>query len=172
MSVLFQCKEMSDLCGDTEAIGHQLRRTLGRWSLVALGIGAIIGAGLFSLTGIVAANHAGPAVVLSFIVAAVGCGFAGMCYAELASMIPKAGSAYTYAYATLGEFVAWIIGWDLTLEYPVGAATVSVSWSAYVVSLLHSWGLNLPAQFVKSPFDTVTLADGSVVHGIVNLPAL
>jgi APA family basic amino acid/polyamine antiporter len=172
MSDLFQCKPMSELCSDTETGGNQLRRTLGRWSLVALGIGAIIGAGLFSLTGIVAANHAGPAVVLSFVVAAIGCGFAGMCYAELASMIPKAGSAYTYAYATMGELVAWIIGWDLTLEYAVGAATVSVSWSAYVVSLLHSWGLDLPAQFVKSPFDTVTLADGSVVQGIINLPAL
>src|SRR5271156_5787249 len=144
MSVLFQCKEMSDLCGDTEAIGHQLRRTLGRWSLVALGIGAIIGAGLFSLTGIVAANHAGPAVVLSFIVAAIGCGFAGMCYAELASMIPKAGSAYTYAYATLGEFVAWIIGWDLTLEYAGGAATVSSGWSNHFIEFLNIFHLRMP----------------------------
>jgi len=141
-------------------------------SLVALGVGGIIGAGLFSLTGITAAENAGPAVVISFIIAAIGCGFAGMCYSELASMIPVAGSAYTYAYATLGEFVAWIIGWDLVLEYAVGAATVSVSWSRYVVSLLHDWGVDLPARFVVSPFDTIKLADGHEVNGIANLPAI
>jgi APA family basic amino acid/polyamine antiporter len=140
----------------------QLHRTLGPGQLVALGIGAIIGAGLFSLTGIVAADHAGPAVVISFIVAAVACAFAAMCYSELASMIPVAGSAYTYAYATLGELTAWIIGWDLVLEYAVGAGAVSVSWSGYVVSLLHEWGLDLPQALIASPFD----------GGVMNLPAL
>ncbi len=119
-------------CEDSE---HSLKRTLGPVNLVALGIGAIIGAGLFSLTGIAAAENAGPAVVLSFVVAAIGCAFAGMCYSEFSTMIPIAGSAYTYAYATMGELLAWIIGWDLVLEYAVGAATVSVSWSSYVVKL-------------------------------------
>jgi APA family basic amino acid/polyamine antiporter len=111
------------------------KRTLSARSLVALGVGAIIGAGLFSLTGIAAAENAGPAVTLSFILAAVGCAFAGLCYAEFASMIPV-GSAYTYSYATMGEFVAWIIGWDLVLEYALGAATVAVSWSQYVDKFL------------------------------------
>ena len=167
---LFQRKPVAEL---VRASGENLlRRTLGAPSLIGLGIGAIIGAGLFSLTGIAAAEYAGPAVVLSFVVAAIGCGFAGMCYSELASMIPVAGSAYTYAYATMGELVAWIIGWDLVLEYAVGAATVAVSWSAYVVSLLRGWGIDLPAQYVTSPFNTVQLADGSHASGIVNLPAI
>ena len=169
-SSFFRVKPISDLIGGTEH--HALKRSLGAASLVALGIGAIIGAGLFSLTGIAAADNAGPAVVLSFVVAAIGCAFAGMCYSELASMIPVAGSAYTYAYATLGELVAWIIGWDLVLEYAVGAATVSVSWSRYVVNLLGGWGLSLPPQFTISPFDTVKLADGSQAHGIANIPAI
>jgi APA family basic amino acid/polyamine antiporter len=167
---LFSLKPIETLTAESESGG--LHRSLGPLSLVGLGIGAIIGAGLFSLTGIAAAENAGPAVVLSFLVAAVGCGFAGMCYSELASMIPVAGSAYTYAYATMGEFVAWIIGWDLVLEYAVGAATVSVSWSRYVTSLLGQWGINLPAEFTLSPFDTATLPDGSAAHGLVNLPAI
>ena len=112
--------------------GQTLKRTLGPFGVVSLGIGCIIGAGLFSLTGIAAAENAGPAVVLSYVIAAIGCGFAGLCYCELASMIPVAGSAYTYAYATMGELVAWIIGWDLVLEYAVGAATVATSWSRYL----------------------------------------
>jgi APA family basic amino acid/polyamine antiporter len=171
---LFAIKPFDTLCEESggTAQSHTLRRALGPLSLIGLGIGAIIGAGLFSLTGIAAAENAGPAVVLSFVVAAIGCAFAGMCYSELASMIPVAGSAYTYAYATMGEFVAWIIGWDLVLEYAVGAATVSVSWSRYVVSLLHEWGLNLPAQLTISPFDTAKLADGTEVQGFVNLPAI
>jgi basic amino acid/polyamine antiporter, APA family len=170
---LFAIKPFDTLSEDSgKARSGGLRRALGPFSLIGLGIGAIIGAGLFSLTGIAAAENAGPAVVLSFLVAAIGCGFAGMCYSELASMIPVAGSAYTYAYATMGEFVAWIIGWDLVLEYAVGAATVSVSWSRYVVSLLQEWGLTLPAQFTISPFDTATLADGTSVSGVVNLPAI
>ena len=158
---------------EREEDGHGgLKRTLGPWSLIALGIGAIIGAGLFSLTGIAAADNAGPAVVISFMIAALGCAFAGMCYSELASMIPVAGSAYTYAYATLGELIGWIIGWTLVLEYAVGAGTVSVSWSRYVTAFLRDFGINLPAQWTLSPFETATLADGGTVHGIVNLPAI
>jgi APA family basic amino acid/polyamine antiporter len=127
---LFVKKPMSVLLGEASATGEgTLKRTLSSTSLVALGIGAIIGAGLFSITGMAAADYAGPGIMISFIIAAVGCGLAGLCYAEFASMIPVAGSAYTYSYATMGEFIAWIIGWDLVLEYAVGAATVASSWS-------------------------------------------
>ena len=133
---LFATKSLARIIAESEGGEHHLKRTLGPVNLVALGIGAIIGAGLFSLTGIAAADNAGPAVVLSFMMAAIGCAFAGMCYSEFSTMIPIAGSAYTYAYATMGELLAWIIGWDLVLEYAVGAATVSVSWSSYVVKLL------------------------------------
>ncbi|MEX6689269.1 amino acid permease [Danxiaibacter flavus] len=149
-----------------------LKRSLGAINLVAIGIGVIIGAGLFSLTGIAAANNAGPAVTLSFVVAAVGCAFSALCYAEFASMVPVAGSAYTYAYATLGELFAWIIGWDLVLEYSVGAATVGISWSQYLVKFLAKFNIHLPAQFVQSPFESVTLANGEIIHGIINLPAV
>ena len=169
---LFATKSLSRIMAESESKEHTLKRTLGATSLVALGIGAIIGAGLFSLTGIAAAENAGPAVVLSFLLAAFGCAFAGMCYSEFSTMIPIAGSAYTYAYATMGEFLAWIIGWDLVLEYAVGAATVSISWSSYVVSLLHDWGISLPAELIASPWQPVKLADGTLVHGIVNLPAV
>ena len=150
-----------------------LKRTLSSRALVALGIGAIIGAGLFSLTGIAAADHAGPAVTLSFVLAAVGCAFAGLCYAEFASMIPVAGSAYTYSYATMGEFMAWIIGWDLVLEYALGAATVGVSWSRYLLELLGKFGIHLPPDYICSPWETLTLSDGTVLDGgIINLPAI
>jgi len=169
---LFAKKTLADLQKQAEETDHSLKRTLSATNLVALGIGAIIGAGLFSLTGLAAANYAGPAVVLSFLLAAVGCAFAGLCYSEFATMIPVAGSAYTYAYATMGEFVAWIIGWDLVLEYAVGAATVSISWSAYVVSFLHDFGINLPVELVASPWQPVKLPSGELVHGIINLPAL
>ena len=148
----------------------EFKRTLGPLSLTALGIGAIIGAGIFSLTGIAAADNAGPALVISFLIAAVGCGLAGLCYSELAGMIPAAGSAYSYAYASLGELVAWIIGWALILEYAVGAATVSVSWSAYVTSFLSSFGVALPHALTASPFDLD--AAGHPAPGIVNLPAM
>ena len=168
---LFWRKSMASLTR-VDQEGPQLRRSLGPASLVMLGIGCIIGAGLFALTGIVASQNSGPAVVLSYVVAAVGCGFAGLCYAELASMIPVSGSAYTYAYATMGELVAWIIGWDLVLEYAVAAAAVAASWSGYVVKLLATFGLVLPPQFTATPFDVVKLADGSMAHGIVNVPAL
>lgn len=150
-----------------------LKRTLSATSLVALGIGAIIGAGLFSLTGIAAAENAGPAVTISFVIAAVGCAFAGLCYAEFASMIPIAGSAYTYSYATMGEFLAWIIGWDLVLEYALGAATVAVSWSRYLAEFLHKYGIDMPHNLLISPFETLKLSDGTIVDtGIINLPAV
>ncbi|MEY4942839.1 MAG: hypothetical protein RL254_1020 [Planctomycetota bacterium] len=151
---------------------ESLKRTLGPSQLVALGIGAIIGAGLFSLTGIAASQNAGPAVVLSFVIAAVGCAFAGLCYSEFATMIPIAGSAYTYAYATMGELIAWMIGWDLVLEYAVGAATVGVSWSKYVMSFFGDFGIAFPQQLAASPFEPVTLPEtGQVIEGIINLPA-
>jgi APA family basic amino acid/polyamine antiporter len=171
MSLLVQ-KPLSLLVKEAGDSEHSLKRSLGPGALVALGIGAIIGAGLFSLTGIAAANNAGPGVVFSFILAAFGCAFAGMCYSEFATMIPIAGSAYTYAYATMGELLAWIIGWDLVLEYAVGAATVSISWSSYVVSLLHDFGIELPAALIASPWQSVHLADGSTVYGMINLPAV
>src|SRR6186713_3073651 len=151
---------------------HSLKRSLGALNLTLLGIGAIIGAGIFVLTGTAAAQYAGPAIVISFIIAGFGCLFAGLCYAEFASMIPIAGSAYTYGYATLGEFIAWIIGWDLILEYALGAATVAVGWSGYVVSFLHDLGINFPAAFSAAPGTQVTLADGAIVTAVFNLPAV
>jgi basic amino acid/polyamine antiporter, APA family len=169
---LWATKPLSRIMAESEGGEHTLKRTLGPMSLVALGIGAIIGAGLFSLTGIAAAENAGPAIALSFVVAAIGCAFAGLCYSEFSTMIPIAGSAYTYAYATMGEFLAWIIGWDLVLEYAVGAATVSISWSAYIVSLFHDIGINLPPYLVASPWQPVQLPSGELVHGLVNLPAV
>ncbi len=166
-------KSIDLLIQESNATGEgTLKRTLGPVNLVALGIGAIIGAGLFSITGGAAANNAGPAITISFIIAAIGCAFAGLCYAEFASMIPVAGSAYTYSYATLGEFVAWIIGWDLVLEYAVGAATVAISWSRYLVKFLDYFNIHLPAQIAMSPFDAETMADGTVVSGMFNLPAV
>lgn len=156
-----------------EAEDHEggLRRALGPFELMALGIGAIIGAGIFVLTGHAAAQHAGPAIVLSFVLSGVACAFAGLCYAEMASMIPIAGSAYTYAYATLGEFFAWIIGWDLILEYLFGAVTVSIGWSGYVVSFLRDFGIIFPPAFSAAPGKIVTLADGSQITAIFNVPA-
>ncbi len=160
---LFVRKPMDLLLNEANETGsHTLKRTLSATSLVALGIGAIIGAGLFSITGLAAANNAGPAITISFIVAALGCAFAGLCYAEFASMIPVAGSAYTYSYATMGEFVAWIIGWDLVLEYAVGAATVGISWSRYLEKFLEGFGWHLPHDLTVGPWD----------GGIINLPAV
>lgn len=173
MSNLFVRKNITQLLKEATEEGHTtLKRQLGAVNLVALGIGAIIGAGLFSITGLAAAANAGPAVTISFIIAAIGCAFAGLCYAEFASMIPIAGSAYTYSYATMGEFIAWIIGWDLVLEYAVGAATVAISWSRYLVKFFEHYDIHLPAQLVMSPFDTATMADGSTVSGLINLPAV
>jgi basic amino acid/polyamine antiporter, APA family len=139
---------------------HSLRRALGPVNLISLGIGAIIGTGIFVLTGTASANHAGPAIILSFTLAAVACVFAGLCYAEFASMIPVAGSAYTYGYATLGEFIAWIIGWDLILEYALGAATVASGWSGYVLSFLGDFGIRLPAKLAGAPGTVFLLYKG------------
>ncbi|MCZ2299306.1 MAG: amino acid permease, partial [Chitinophagales bacterium] len=149
---------------------HTLKRTLGGWGLIALGIGAIIGAGLFVRTAAAIAQNAGPSVTIGFLVAALGCTFAGLCYAELSSSIPISGSAYTYTYATMGELLAWIIGWDLVLEYAVGAATVGIAWSEYLNNLLvEVFHLSpIPYQWCHSPFQTSV--DG--VNGIINLPAL
>src|SRR5664279_6323866 len=156
---LFVKKSIAQLLASSEE-GDTLKRTLTATSLVALGIGAIIGAGLFVRTALAAGEHAGPAVTISFIIAAVGCAFAGLCYAEFASMIPIAGSAYTYAYATMGEIVAWIIGWALILEYALGAATVSISWSEYANKLL---GGGIPYEWCHSPFESLKDASG-VMH--------
>ena len=169
---LFAIKTLDRIMSESEGGKHHLRRTLGPNQLIALGIGAIIGAGLFSLTGVAAAQNAGPAICISMMVAAIGCAFAGLCYSEFSCMIPVAGSAYTYAYTTLGEWIAWIIGWDLVLEYAVGSSTVSISWSGYVVSLLHSFGITLPAQWIAGPFEPVALPDGRMVQGIANIPAV
>lgn len=152
------------MTGEAGAAHNEFNRTLGPGALVALGIGAIIGAGIFSLTGVAAATNAGPAVVLSFLLGAFGCACAGLCYSELAGMVPAAGSAYAYAYASLGELVAWIIGWALTAEYAVGASTVAVSWSKYVVEFLASFGIVLPHALITGPFEP----NG----GLVNLPAI
>jgi APA family basic amino acid/polyamine antiporter len=162
---LFAKKPLSGLLVEASAQGHGLKKTLGSFNLVTLGIGAIIGAGLFSLTGLVAAENAGPGVVFSFVIAAIGCAFAGLCYAEFAAMIPIAGSAYTYAYTTMGEFIAWIIGWALVLEYALGAATVSISFSQYFGKFFHNMGIDLPAEWMHSPFESYTLADGTVMAG-------
>ena len=148
---------------------HSLKRSLGPINLIALGIGAIIGAGLFVRTAAAIADRAGPSVVLAFMVAGIGCTFAGLCYAEFASMIPLAGSAYTYSYATMGEFVAWIIGWDLILEYAVAAATVAIAWSEYANRVLEWFGLRIPFQWSHSPFET-NAATG--LHGIMNVPSV
>jgi APA family basic amino acid/polyamine antiporter len=165
---LFRTKPIDLLLADCAATGeHTLRRTLGPISLISLGIGAIIGAGLFVRTAAAIADRAGPSVTIAFIVAAVGCALAGLCYAEFASMIPVAGSAYTYSYATMGEFVAWIIGWDLVLEYAVGAATVAIAWSEYFNRVLGYFGLDIPYQWRHSPFESM---DG--VQGIMNIPAV
>ncbi|MSR46379.1 MAG: amino acid permease [Planctomycetes bacterium] len=156
--------------GDSE---KGLKRTLGPVNLIALGIGAIIGAGLFTRTAAAIADHAGPSVTLGFIVAGIGCAFAGLCYAEFASMIPIAGSAYTYSYATMGEFVAWIIGWDLVLEYAIGAATVAIAWSEYLNKLLDYFGWQVPYEWCHSPFQSMAAVEGGVaVSGIMNVPAL
>ena len=150
-----------------------LKRTLTAGALIALGIGAIIGAGLFVRTAAAAANNAGPSVTIAFVVAGIGCALAGLCYAEFASMIPIAGSAYTYSYATMGELIAWIIGWDLILEYAIGAATVSIAWSEYLNKLLGYVNLKIPYEWSHSPFEVLKDSSGQVTaHGMMNVPAL
>jgi len=198
---LWSTKSISLLQQEAATEGqHTLKRALGALNLTTLGIGAIIGAGIFVLTGTAAATHAGPAVVYSFVLAGLGCLFAGLCYAEFAAMIPIAGSAYTYGYATLGELVAWIIGWDLILEYLFGAATVAVGWAGYFAAFLNEVGIHLPAAYTQAPLDVVgthnlvrsTLcidpatnqtialtanqacdtAKYVVTHGVINIPAI
>ena len=152
---------------------HGLKRTLSATSLIALGIGNIIGAGIFVLTGQAAAAHAGPAIGLSFVISAIACAFAGMCYAELASSVPISGSAYTYAYATMGEIVAWIIGWDLLLEYALGAATVAIGWSGYVVSFLGDFGIMLPDIWKGAPFEfDLARGEWQRTAAFLNAPAM
>ena len=195
MSKLFITKPLSLLMTESNS-DHGLKKSLSAFNLTTLGIGAVIGAGIFVLTGQAAAQYAGPAIVISFLISGMACLFAGLCYAEFASMIPISGSAYTYAYATMGEFVAWIIGWDLILEYLFAASTVAVGWSGYVVSFLKDFGINIPAQFTTAmgtvmvdvpqvgwksmtPELTKNLADTGIsidslphLTGILNLPAM
>jgi len=166
---LFRKKSLDVLLSQAADSEKGLKRTLGAWSLVALGIGAIIGAGLFVRTAAAAGGHAGGAVTISFIVAAIGCAFAGLCYAEFASIIPIAGSAYTYAYATMGEIVAWIIGWALILEYALGAATVSIAWSEFLNKLL---GGAIPYEWSHSPFESALDVNNVLHTGVINAPAL
>ncbi len=170
---LFATKSIDKIRVEAAATGeHSLKRVLGPLDLTSLGIGAVIGTGIFVLTGQAAAAHAGPAIVLSMVLAGFASALAGLCYAEFASTVPIAGSAYTYGYATLGEFVAWIIGWDLILEYALGAATVAVGWSGYIVSFLHDFGIQFPAALSAAPGTIVTLADGTSVTAVFNLPAV
>ena len=164
-------KPLADLQLSHEPGTPTLRRALGPLHLTMLGIGSVIGTGIFVLTGTAASQHAGPALVLSMIIAAIACALAGLCYAELAAMIPVAGSAYTYAYASAGELVAWMIGWDLVLEYALSMSTIAVGWSGYFVSLMRDLGVHLPAALTAAPGVTATAADGSTVAGVFNLPA-
>lgn len=166
---LFRKKSLESIMAQAADDEKGLKRTLGAGNLVALGIGAIIGAGLFVRTAAAAGQAAGPGVTLSFIVAAIGCAFAGLCYAEFASMIPISGSAYAYSYITMGELVAWIIGWALIMEYALGAATVSIAWSEYLNKLL---GGSIPYEWCHSPFESFTDASGVLHSGIINAPAL
>jgi APA family basic amino acid/polyamine antiporter len=168
---LFATKSIDELKARA-AHGTELKRVLGPLDLTALGIGAIIGTGIFVLTGQAAAAHAGPAIVLSMVVAGLVSTLAALCYAEFASTVPVAGSAYTYGYATLGELIAWIIGWDLILEYALGAATVAVGWSGYVVSFLADVGIHIPPQFSNPPGMAVVMSDGTAATAIINVPAI
>jgi APA family basic amino acid/polyamine antiporter len=166
---LFRKKSLSAMLASAEESTDGLKRTLGAGNLIALGIGAIIGAGLFVRTAAAAGQSAGPAVTISFIIAAIGCAFAGLCYAEFAAMIPIAGSAYAYSYVTLGELVAWIIGWALIMEYALGAATVSIAWSEYLNKL---FGMQIPYEWCHSPFESFTDSAGVLHQGMINAPAL
>ncbi|HOX43323.1 MAG TPA: amino acid permease [Myxococcota bacterium] len=169
---LFRRKSLADLQQRAEDTEHGLKRTLGPINMISLGVGCIVGAGIFVVTGQAAAAYAGPAIILSFLLAGLGCATTGLCYAELSSMIPVAGSAYTYAYATLGEFVAWLIGWDLILEYLFGASFVAVGWSGYVVSFLADFGLELPSALVSAPWAYSAATGWTATGGILNLPAV
>jgi APA family basic amino acid/polyamine antiporter len=164
-------KSVADIIASGESNDHQLAKTLGPVAITAMGIGAIIGAGIFVLTGTAAAHYAGPGIMLSFVLGGIACAFVGLCYAELAALLPVSGSTYSYTYATLGELAAWVIGWDLVLEYAMGASTVAVGWSGYAVSLLHNVGINVPAALSAAPGVEVKLPDGGSATGIVNIPA-
>ncbi len=170
---LFATKPIDQIIAEAQETGeHTLKKTLTSLDLTMLGVGAIIGTGIFVLTGQAAGKHAGPAVIISMIIAGIVSVFAALCYSEFAASVPISGSAYAYGYGTLGEFVAWLIGWDLILEYAFGGATIAVGWSGYVISFLRDRGINFPAQLSAGPWNTVTLADGSQVSGIINLPGL
>lgn len=171
MKKLFLRKSLSSIYEEVENNHHGLKKNLDAWHLTLLGVGGVIGAGIFVITGTAAALHAGPSLVISFILSAIGCALAGLCYAEFASMIPIAGSAYTYGYATMGEFIAWIIGWDLILEYLFGSATVAVGWSGYVVSFLKDVGLPLPEAISQSPF-TFDAHGWHHTGALINFPAV
>ena len=175
MANLFAKKSLAIILKESSETGeHSLKRTLGSGALLALGIGAIIGAGIFVRTAAAAGNHAGPGVMWSYVIAGIGCAFAGLCYVEFASMIPIAGSAYTYSYATMGELVAWVIGWDLILEYALGAACVAIAWSEYLNKFFeHYVGFYIPEQYCHSPFQyefVNGVATG--VHGLINLQSI
>src|SRR4051794_25698080 len=172
---LFATKLISRIIAESEETGeHTFKKALSALDLTTLGIGAIIGTGIFVLTGQAAGKHAGPAVIISMILAGIVSAFAALCYSEFAAAVPISGSAYAYGYGTLGEFVAWIIGWDLILEYAFGAATVAVGWSGYVVSLFRdTLHINFPLALSKGPWDPIgTAPDGSVIHGIINVPGV
>ena len=168
---LMMRKSVDRILASCEAEDQKLSKSLGAFSITAIGIGAIIGAGIFVLTGTAAAEYAGPAVMLSFVLGGIACAFVGLCYAELASMLPVSGSTYSYTYATMGEVFAWIIGWDLILEYAMGAGTVAVGWSGYAVSILKTAGIVIPPVWTNAPGAEVKLPDGTSVHAIANLPA-
>ncbi len=171
-SNILKTKSIEQLVGDVEHGTKSLRRTLTAFDLTLLGIGAIIGTGIFVLTGTAAANQAGPGIVLSYVLAGLACGFAALCYAEFAAMIPIAGSAYTYSYATLGELFAWMIGWDLILEYAVGSMTVAVGWSGYFQRILAGFDIHLPVWMRAAPGTQVVLPDGGMGTAVFNLPAM
>ncbi|MET0313668.1 MAG: amino acid permease, partial [Hansschlegelia sp.] len=169
-SALMNRKSLDELKAEDDG-EHKLTKSLNALSITAIGIGGIIGAGIFVLTGEAAAKYAGPGIMLSFVLGGIACTFVGLCYSELAALIPISGSSYTYTYATMGEFFAWIIGWDLVLEYAMGAATVSVGWSGYVVSVLNDIGVHIPAQLTKAPGTAIKLADGTDATALFNVPA-
>ena len=171
MDQLFRRKPIEKLLAEAEG-DTGLKRALNAKNLITLGIGAIIGTGIFVLTGTAAANHAGPAIVLSFILSGLGCVFAGFCYSEFSSMIPISGSAYTYSYATLGEFIAWIIGWDLILEYLFASSTVAVGWSGYFVSFFKDFGIVIPDKLCQAPFNHTPELGWVTTGRIINLPAI
>src|SRR6202161_4119006 len=167
MTDLFAKKPLALLLKEAEETGeHSLKRTLGVFQLTALGVGAVIGAGIFVMVGL-GAQYAGPGLTLSFVLSGIGCAFAGLCYAEFAAMIPLAGSAYTYAYATLGELLAWIIGWDLTLEYAMGASTVSSGWSNHFVELLNIFHIRMPLWLAYDYWTAVKTSENIVARQMV-----